>query len=292
MRMLTEIPMKMELGEGPVWHRFRKSWCWFDILNQCLYELPFNTESPQKHQLPIMATAMAVYDEKQVLIVSETLIATYNLETCKLIEISQFNIPDDMRTNDGGMGFDGRFWFSTMQKKPNEAKGNIYSLSPSLEIEKHIEDIAIPNTMVWSTNMRCLLLSDSLYQKTYAYSYQGTKFTASSTNLFIDLQNTAATPDGGALDSDGNIWIALWGGHSVTCFSSSGDKIDEIKLPVPQPSSCCFGGPNNQHLIITSAREGLSQDDLNEYPLSGSIFIAELNVKGVEIPGFKLEKSC
>ncbi|HCG5236622.1 hypothetical protein CGJ21_04830 [Vibrio parahaemolyticus] len=293
MKKINCIPMDMELGEGPIWNRNRQSWCWFDILNSTLYELPFGESTPELHQLPMMVSAMATLGANGLLLASETNIASYDLVSKELHEVIKLGLPSDMRTNDGGMGFDGRFWFSTMQKSPSEAKGAIYSLSPNFTLKKHIDGIVIPNTMVWDTKMSGLMLSDSFYQQTYLYPYEGEQFKPDKlSNPTIDLKHTSSTPDGGALDINGNMWVALWGGHKVICVDPLGEIIDEIDLPVPQPSSCCFGGEHYNHLIITSAKEGLTKADLDKYPLSGSVFIVDLDVEGIAIPGFLPEKTC
>ena len=287
------IPMDMELGEGPIWNRNRQSWCWLDILNSTLYELPFGESTPVSHQLPIMVSAMATIETNGLLLASEGSIATYNLVSKELDEVIKLDLPSDMRTNDGGMGFDGRFWFSTMQKSPSEAKGSIYSVSPNFSVKKHIDGIVIPNTMVWNKKMSGLMLSDSFHQRTYLYPYEDDQFKSEElSNPFIDLKQTSSTPDGGALDCNGNMWVALWGGHKVICVDPLGKITDEIDLPVPQPSSCCFGGENHRHLFITSAKEGLTKAELDQYPLSGSVFIVELDVEGIAIPGFLPEKTC
>jgi len=61
--------------------------------------------------------------------------------------------------------------------------------------------------------------------------------------------------------------------------------LDKITLPVPQVSSCVFGGEELNYLFITTARETMSEADLLKYPDSGNVFIVEPKVKGV--PAFK-----
>ena len=50
-------------------------------------------------------------------------------------------------------------------------------------------------------------------------------------------------------------------------------------MPVPRPTSCCFGGQNLDVLYVTSARVRLTDDLLNSSPLSGSLFA--VNIPGV-----------
>jgi len=194
-----------------------------------------------------------------------------------------------MRTNEGGMGPDGRFWFSSMEKIPSGLNGSVFSINHKLEIEEHITGIGIPNTMVWNLEAKKFYLSDSYQEKTYTFEYLHNNLLLETKETYLDMTERAGTPDGGALDVNGNLWVALWGGHKVACFSPNGELMNEIPLPVPQPSSCCFGGPEGKHLLITSARESMSEDAVEEYPQSGSTFLVEVDVAGIEVPNFKLD---
>jgi sugar lactone lactonase YvrE len=42
-------------------------------------------------------------------------------------------------------------------------------------------------------------------------------------------------------------------------------------------------------LLITTATEGLSEDQLNLYPDSGKVFLRKMDVKGKVLPVFDLE---
>jgi len=93
-------------------------------------------------------------------------------------------------------------------------------------------------------------------------------------------------PDGMTSDTDGNLWIAMWGGAQVTKWDPrTGRLLEQIPLPVLQPSSCIFGGADLNELYVTSARKGLSQEKLQEYPLSGGVF--KINTRVTGTPSFQ-----
>jgi sugar lactone lactonase YvrE len=54
----------------------------------------------------------------------------------------------------------------------------------------------------------------------------------------------------------------------------------EIKLPVSRVTCPAFGGKDLKTLYITSAREGMSADDLAKEPLAGSVFAIDVDVPG------------
>jgi sugar lactone lactonase YvrE len=62
----------------------------------------------------------------------------------------------------------------------------------------------------------------------------------------------------------------------------TGRLLDKIELPVPHMTSCCFGGENMDIMLITSAQENLSPEDLEKYPQSGDVFLVKLTVGGFE----------
>jgi sugar lactone lactonase YvrE len=57
-------------------------------------------------------------------------------------------------------------------------------------------------------------------------------------------------------------------------------------MPVPNVTNCAFGGPNLDTLFITTARYGMSDDDVKRYPLAGSLFSCVPGVKGLAAPMF------
>jgi sugar lactone lactonase YvrE len=84
------------------------------------------------------------------------------------------------------------------------------------------------------------------------------------------------------IDADGNLWVAQFGGSRVGCYSpESGRKIDEVRLPVTNVTSCAFGGLELKTLYITTARIALDDDELKQQPQAGGLFRAAVGVSGV-----------
>jgi sugar lactone lactonase YvrE len=55
----------------------------------------------------------------------------------------------------------------------------------------------------------------------------------------------------------------------------------QIDLPALQITSVAFGGDALDVLLVTSARTGMSAEQLAEYPQSGSVFALRPGVQGV-----------
>ena len=93
-------------------------------------------------------------------------------------------------------------------------------------------------------------------------------------------------PDGMAVDTEGFIWSAQWGGWRISRYDPDGKIERVVEFPVPQVSSCCFGGDDMRTLFVTTATETMSAEDLAKAPLSGSLFAVETPFQGIVEPAF------
>jgi sugar lactone lactonase YvrE len=62
---------------------------------------------------------------------------------------------------------------------------------------------------------------------------------------------------------------------------NTGKLLEQIPVPALQTSSCVFGGRDMNELYITSARKGMSEENLKKYPLSGGLFKVVTNLTGM-----------
>jgi sugar lactone lactonase YvrE len=284
-----------ELGEGPVWHAKRQSLFWVDILNKCLYEKIFfscNKYYDSKWDLPFVVSTFAISKSNDgfLWVVTENSFGEFCLATGEYTPVITLPIFEGYRPNDGGAAPDGSFWFGTMEENPTGRKGKVFSISPKGKLTKQLDNIGIPNTFCWSADASTFYLSDSLRQQTFSYSVIKGELIESSEKIHIDLIGGVATPDGGAIDAVGNMWNVQWGGARVAYYDSTGQFLKKIEVPVPQPTSCCMGGPQNLHLFVTSARAGLSEKTIEYYPSSGGVFFTELTMPGLAVKPFCIER--
>lgn len=181
----------------------------------------------------------------------------------------------EFRANDGVVLADGRLIFGTMSFNPDREAGKIYTLDKNKMFNAYKLGIHIPNTfIVFNDN---LYISDSLKQCTYTLKFKvdGLLDTESLT-LWRDFSNCSYTPDGGCISQKGYLHIALWDGAAVGVFNQKGDVIKTISLPVLRPTNCIL--LENRWLYVTSAREGMTNAQLRQYPLSGKTLVVDLGV--------------
>lgn len=128
-----------------------------------------------------------------------------------------------------------------------------------------------------------MYLADSMAKKVFVSDFDLADDFVPQFRELITIET--GVPDGLAIDNEGCIWLALWGGSRVVKISPQGVIISEHHFPVAQPSSCAFGSDGT--LFVTSARAGLSESDLAEQPLAGSLFTLTTNTSGVPVSKFK-----
>ena len=82
-------------------------------------------------------------------------------------------------------------------------------------------------------------------------------------------QSSGGFPDGLTVDAEGGVWSAQNGAGRVVRYAPGGEVTHELEMPVPQPTSCIFGGPDLDVLYVTTSRQNLTAEQLARYPLSG-----------------------
>jgi sugar lactone lactonase YvrE len=176
------------------------------------------------------------------------------------------------RFNDGKCSPDGHFWVGSMSLNEIDPSGSLYSLDEKFNVQKHEFGLTISNGLCWSLDKKYFYFIDTPTLRVVRYEYSNGNVYNKQTVIQIDASKDGY-PDGMTIDMEGNIWIAHWGGWQVTRWNPvSGEKIDAIELPVSQVTSICFGGQDFKDIFITSARRGLSQDQLQSEPLAGATF--------------------
>lgn len=92
--------------------------------------------------------------------------------------------------------------------------------------------------------------------------------------------------DDGLTFTNGNLWVAVWGAGQVRCFDPVGKHIATVKVAAPHTSSVAFVGTALDRLLITTARADPSGAQIDAYPLSGRLFLADVGARGVRTPAW------
>ena len=188
--------------------------------------------------------------------------------------------------NDGKVDRQGRLWIGTMHVPETDPEGSFYRVDPDGGHAVIETGFVVPNGPAFSPDGRTCYLANTYAQEIIAYDVDPATGEASNRRIFAKVPAADGYPDGMAVDTDGCIWSAQWGGWRISRYDPDGKIERVVKFPVPQVSSCCFGGADMRTLFVTSATETMSEEDLAKSPLSGSLFAVETPFQGIAEPGF------
>jgi sugar lactone lactonase YvrE len=190
--------------------------------------------------------------------------------------------PASNRFNDGKCDPAGRLVAGTMDMNEKAASGNLYSLEAGQSPRKLLDGIRISNGLAWSPDYKIFYYIDTPTRQVRAFDYDLDTGNIENPRLVIEVPGEMGWPDGMTSDLEGNLWIALWGGSRVLKWNPlTGRKEAEIVIPAPHVSSCVFGGPRRDILFVTTARVGLDESALAQYPLSGALFQIQTQTEGM-----------
>lgn len=283
-RVELVIDSKSELGEGAVWNPKTQELLWINITGEILNF--YNPKSGNNKEMFVgqMIGTVVPAESGGVLVALQNGIYQLNPKTGtkKLIVDPEKHLPNN-RFNDGKCDPAGRFWAGTMNTKDEKNAGALYRLDTDSTIHRMIENVSISNGIVWSLDSTKMYYIDTPSRKVVVYDYSNTLGEIKNKHTAVDIPEDMGSPDGMTIDSEGNLWIALWGGSAVGCWNPvSGELLQSIDVPAKNVTSCAFGDEDLQTLYITTARISTSKEDLDEYPFSGGVFKTRPGVKGIE----------
>jgi len=185
------------------------------------------------------------------------------------------------RFNDGKCDPAGRLLAGTMDLNETDYSGSLYSFD-GRNVMKLFGDVCISNGLTWSPDHKTFYYIDTPTREVRAFDYDVTSGQIANQRRAVYFTEGLGWPDGMTSDTEGNLWVAMWGGAQLTKWDpNSGKLLEQIPMPVLQPSSCVFGGVDMNELYITSARKGMSEEELNKYPLSGGVFRLVTKTQGM-----------
>ena len=186
-----------------------------------------------------------------------------------------------MRSNDGAVDSAGRFWVSafvdpTIADVTEEDVLFLLGHDGKLTI-KH-QGAKIPNGLSWGLQDDVMFFTGSPSQNVYAFDYNQKAGTISNKRIFFHLDEEGVFPDGHAIDVEGNIWHALYGGSKVIRISPQGQITGTVHLPTRNITCCVFAGTT---LFITSAKEVEPEKYRESDNFAGNLFSIDVGVEGM-----------
>lgn len=267
---------KALLGEGPAWDEKTQTLYWVDILQKKIYA---GTEILA--ELDDFVGCLAPRKSGNLILGKRASFVDFDLNTSQQTVLASLSESATNRVNDGKCDPVGRFLAGTMDMNEKEASGSLYSFDGK-QVTKLFENVRISNGLAWSPDHKTFYYIDTPTREVRAFEYDILTGEIANPHVCIHVPESLGWTDGMTSDSEGNLWVAIWGGAQVTRWNPrTGQLLDQIPVPALQTSSCVFGGKNRNELYVTSARVGMSEADLNKYPLSGGLFKVTTKFEGM-----------
>ncbi len=279
------------LGECPLWHPAERALYWVDVHGKLLQRYDWASSEIERFELPefVGSFAFCSGNTPAVILALERGFMRYDLAARAGEWLAQPNAGrPHMRFNEGKCDRRGRFWAGTMaDAHPRKAEGTLYRLAASAEAAPIFGDISCPNCIVWTADDRYMYFADTPRQRIQRFPFDLDTGTLGAGKLFVDTHGNPGLPDGGALDVDGCLWNAEWGGGRLVRYTPSGRVDRVLSIPTTQTTSCAFAGDDLDVLVITTAKRLLNETELQaQAGLAGNIYAINVGTSGFPEPHF------
>lgn len=255
-------PQRFKLGEGPHWDTCEQALYWVDIAAFQAWRLDASGMRHWQFAEPVSAFIPCASGDALVTLASGVHRLVLD-SPCQQPTLRLLAAPDPVagnRANDARCDDQGRLWLGTMQNNLDaqggdlplhRRSGGLFRIEADGTSRQLLAGLGIVNTLQWTTDHAALLSADSLDGIIYRYPLDP-RGELGERQVWAG-EHPRGDPDGSAMDTQGFLWNARWGGHCLLRLAPDGCVDRIVELPVSHPTSCAFGGPDLDILYVTSA---------------------------------------
>ena len=285
------VDQKALTGESPSWDARRKILFWLDVPRVTIFV--YNPATRQNLGIDLSNDfssigSVVASNRGGLLFTPDRKIAYFDFDKLSyqiLVEVEQ-DLPGN-RFNDGKCDPHGRYLTGTMQDASDGTPtGSLYSMDRDLKVRKLLDGLVISNGLGWSPDFRTFYLADSASRDVWAFDYDLEQGNISRQRTAFTLLDGNGVADGLTTDTDGMLWLALWGGACIQRWNpQSGELLATYPFPAQQTSCPVFGGDDMHDLYVTSAATGLQLEPVPAYPHNGALMRLKTEFTG--LPSFR-----
>ena len=282
------LPAGAVVGEGPVWNAATGTLDWVDALAPAIHAFDPETGTDTHVQAPGLVSAVLPSAGYGRVVLTQNGLEAFDLGTGMFTPLlnPELHLPAN-RFNDAKCDRRGRLWAGSMALDASMPTGSLYRFDGIRRATAMDGGFQVSNGMDWSPDDCTFYFVDTGLHTIFAYDFEIDAGKIANRRVFRQFAREQGRPDGLSVDAEGFVWVALWDGWRLARYAPDGRLDREIDMPVPRPSSCCFGGADLKTLYITSARVRLSRQDLEAAPLSGGLFALRVDVAGQPATEFR-----
>lgn len=291
------------LGESPFWHPTEKMLYWVDIPGKKIHRTTLDSRVSEGWDMLTEPGCIAPAKRGGLIIALRDGIyraAHWQSALVKIVAVDYDTATT--RFNDGKCDTVGRLWVGSMFEPRTQrlaalyrldARGSVeYGTVPTFDILQ--KDATLANGIGWSPDNRTMYWADTVDGVIHAWDWD--EVTGAMTNKRVFQQFSAkpaeqaqhppqyqGRPDGCAVDTQGNYYIAMYDGQRILKFAPSGELVAHFKTPTRCTTMPCFGGEDMKTLFITTSRQNRSEAELTAQPLAGHVFSMRVDVAGLPV---------
>ncbi len=291
--VVETIDVENTLGEGPVWDdRIERLW-WTDIHTRTMYYWDWSEREAVAVPLPNRLASFSLTSERDCLLCAfATGFALLRTELGKIEWLHRIE-PEyrGIRLNDGRVDRSGRFWAGSMVENAQVAgseSGSLYSIEPNGRLSTHFDGITISNSICFAPDGATMYFTDTPKGRIEKFDVSP-EGALSNRSMFTDVAGEGV-PDGSEIDAAGRLWNAEWGAGQISCYLPDGSLKSQVNVPASRPTCIAFGGPQLDHMFVTTSRLELNDDDLAGETDAGKVLILKGEAKGIPAPKFALDQ--
>lgn len=269
-----------ELGEGPVWDDRSNELVRVDISGRLVHR--WNPATGAATSFPTqgdIGAAVLCEDDGLVLAIECEL---WHVDTSgQMTLLADVEPQPGVRFNDCRADPRGRLWAGTLHRDREPGKAALYRLDPGGELTVVLPERTISNGIGWDPDGVTMYYIDSTTQRVVEFDYDLDTGELGQERLFAEIDPVDGLPDGLTVDTEGCVWVCLFGGGRIRRYRPDGALDQEIVLPLTNPTCPAFGGADLSTLFVTTARHRLTEEQLIREPLAGALLQLDVGVTGL-----------
>ncbi len=264
------------LGEGPRWDGVKQRLLFVDILAGIVYECDVAAESVRSFHVGQHVGAVAPRASGGFVVAVQEGFGSIG-EGGEYRPISTpYRKRFDVRMNDGACDPVGRFFAGSMAYDGSPGAGELWRLDWDGTCQRVLSDVSISNGIGWSADGNTCYYTDTPTRRIDSFVYDVSRGGLSERQVFANLACLEGIPDGLTLDSEGGVWVALYGGNSIVRLGDNGALTFTVTVPgAALVTACTFGGPDLDRLYITTAQEPMSESERMVQSHAGRLFVCK-----------------
>jgi len=276
------------LGEGVLWDAAGKRVWFVDIKGRRIHRCAHDGSDRQSWDAPGQVSFIVPAADGSMVCSLEDGLYRFDDVTGDFLPLAKVEADETgNRFNDGHVDAAGALWFGSMHDAEELPSGALYRFDGK-HIARMDDGYVITNGPALSPDGATLYHTDTLQKRVYAFD-RAQDGSLSNKRVFVEITD-GGYPDGMAVDAAGHLWVATFGGWRIDRFDAAGAKVGEVRFPCANVTKLAFGGDDLRTVYATTARKGLSDQELAEQPQAGGLFTFRAETPGLPQHKLRIEE--